>query len=44
MRSRAAASLLNELHQLAAAGYREVVLSAISLPSSGLDTGTNLVD
>ena len=28
----------------AAAGYREVVLSAISLPSYGLDTGTNLVE
>ena len=25
-------------------GYREVVLSAISLPSYGLDTGTNLVE
>ncbi len=37
-------SILNELHQLAAAGYREVVLSAISLPSYGLDTGTNLVE
>ena len=35
-------SILNELRQLAAAGYREVVLSAISLPSYGLDTGTNL--
>ena len=33
-----------ELRQLAAAGYREVVLSAISLPSYGLDTGTNLVE
>ena len=44
VRSRAEASILNELHQLAAAGYREVVLSAISLPSYGLDTGTNLVE
>ena len=44
VRSRAEESILNELHQLAAAGYREVVLSAISLPSYGLDTGTNLVD
>ena len=33
-----------ELRQLAASGYREVVLSAISLPSYGLDTGTNLVE
>ena len=44
MRSRAEESILAELHQLAAAGYREVVLSAISLPSYGLDTGTNLVE
>ena len=44
VRSRAAASILNELRQLAASGYREVVLSAISLPSYGLDTGTNLVE
>ena len=44
VRSRAEDSILNELRQLAAAGYREVVLSAISLPSYGLDTGTNLVE
>ena len=44
VRSRAEESILAELHQLAAAGYREVVLSAISLPSYGLDTGTNLVE
>ena len=44
MRSRAESSILAELRQLAAAGYREVVLSAISLPSYGLDTGTNLVE
>ena len=44
VRSRAEASILNELRQLAASGYREVVLSAISLPSYGLDTGTNLVE
>ena len=44
VRSRAEESILTELHQLAAAGYREVVLSAISLPSYGLDTGTNLVE
>lgn len=44
MRSRAEESILNELRQLAASGYREVVLSAISLPSYGLDTGTNLVE
>ena len=44
VRSRAEDSILKELHQLAASGYREVVLSAISLPSYGLDTGTNLVE
>ena len=44
VRSRAESSILAELRQLAAAGYREVVLSAISLPSYGLDTGTNLVE
>ena len=44
VRSRAESSILAELSQLAAAGYREVVLSAISLPSYGLDTGTNLVE
>ena len=44
VRSRAEASILNELRQLAASGYREVVLSAISLPSYGLDTSTNLVE
>ena len=36
--------IAEELRQLAASGYREVVLSAISLPSYGLDTGTNLVE
>ena len=44
VRSRAEDSILAELRQLAAAGYREVVLSAISLPSYGLDTGTSLVE
>ena len=44
VRSRDEASILAELRQLAASGYREVVLSAISLPSYGLDTGTNLVE
>ena len=44
VRSRDESSILAELRQLAAAGYREVVLSAISLPSYGLDTGTNLVE
>ena len=44
VRSRAEDSILKELRQLATSGYREVVLSAISLPSYGLDTGTNLVE
>ena len=42
VRSRSEASILAELERLAAAGYREVVLSAISLPSYGQDTGTDL--
>ena len=44
VRSRSEESILAELRQLAASGYREVVLSAISLPSYGLDTDTNLVE
>ena len=44
VRSRAQASILAELRQLAAAGYREAVLSAISLPSYGSDTGTSLCE
>ena len=36
VRSRSEESILAELRQLAASGYREVVLSAISLPSYGL--------
>jgi len=44
VRSRSEESILSELHTLAAAGYREVVLSAISLPSYGQDTGTNLTE
>ena len=44
VRSRSEESILAELHQLAAAGYQEVVLSAISLPSYGQDTGTDLVE
>ena len=44
VRSRAEESILAELRQLAAAGYREAVLSAISLPSYGADTGTNLYE
>ena len=44
VRSRSEESVLQELTHLAAAGYKEVVLSAISLPSYGMDTGTCLVD
>ena len=44
VRSRAEESILAELRQLAAAGYREAVLSAISLPSYGSDTGTSLCE
>ena len=44
VRSRPISSILAELRQLAGAGYREVVLSAISLPSYGTDTGTDLYE
>ena len=44
VRSRSESSILAELRQLAAAGYREAVLSAISLPSYGSDTGTSLCE
>ena len=44
VRSRDEASVLEELRRLAEAGYKEVVLTAISLPSYGTDSGTSLVD
>ena len=44
MRSRDEASVLEELRRLADAGYKEVVLTAISLPSYGTDSGTSLVE
>lgn len=44
VRSRSEQSVLAELERLAASGYREVVFTAISLPSYGLDTGTNLLE
>ena len=44
VRSRELPDVLQEIRTLAKSGYREVVLSAISLPSYGLDTGTNLVE
>ena len=40
VRSRSEQSILEELRRLADAGYREVVLAAISLLSYGRDTGT----
>ena len=43
VRSRSVESVLEELRTLSAAGYREVVLSGINLPSYGLDTGVSLV-
>ena len=43
-RSKPLEELKQELIDLSLQGYREVVLSAISLPSYGLDTGTNLVE
>ena len=44
VRSRAEASILEELHRLTDAGYKEIVLTAISLPSYGTDNGTSLVE
>ncbi len=44
VRSRSEQSILEELRRLADAGYREVVLTAISLLSYGRDTGTSLAD
>ena len=44
VRSRDEASILDELRRLAEAGYKEVVLTAISLPSYGTDSGTSLVE
>lgn len=44
VRSRAEESILDELRRLAESGYREVVLTAISLPSYGTDTGTCLAE
>lgn len=43
-RSRSEASVLAELTALAAAGYTEVVLSGINLPSYGRDTNTSLIE
>lgn len=36
--------MLEELRRLSDAGYKEVVLTAISLPSYGTDSGTSLVE
>ena len=44
VRSRDEVSVLEELRRLAEAGYKEVVLTAISLPSYGTDSGTSLVE
>lgn len=44
VRSRDEGSILQELHRLTESGYKEIVLTAISLPSYGTDTGTSLVD
>lgn len=43
-RSRSQQSVLDELQALSAAGYREVVLSGINLPSYGKDTNASLID
>lgn len=44
VRSRAESSILEELRRLVQTRYREVVLTAISLPSYGTDTGTGLAE
>ena len=44
VRSREEASILQELQRLTESGYKEIVLTAISLPSYGTDTGTSLVE
>ena len=44
VRSRDESSILEELRRLVQTGYREVVLTAISLPSYGTDTGTGLAE
>ena len=44
VRSRDEASILDELRRLADAGYKEVVLTAISLPSYGTGSGTSLAE
>lgn len=43
-RSRRQESVVEELHTLASAGYAEVVLTGINLPSYGRDTGTSLIE
>ena len=44
VRSRAETSILQEIRRLTEAGYKEIVLTAISLPSYGTDTGSSLVE
>lgn len=44
VRSRDEASILQELHRLTESSYKEIVLTAISLPSYGTDSGTSLVE
>ncbi len=44
VRSRSEENILAELQHLAAKGYKEVVFSAISLPSYGSDTATSLIE
>ena len=44
VRSRTESSILAELAQLAAQGYREAVFTGINLPSYGKDTGADLAE
>ena len=43
VRSREKENILNEVHKLAKAGYKEVVLTGIHLSSYGVDTGDTLL-
>ena len=44
VRSRRIADIVTEIKGLSAAGYREIVISGIHLPSFGMDTGEDLLD
>ncbi len=43
-RSRSVKDVIDELHDLAKAGYKEVVITGIHLSSYGIDTGSTLIE